>query len=83
MNIESKRNELSNWIHNLDEDMLQKIDELKNSNSNKNVIYTTQGRGLSKEEYINHVEEISNSIENGAKTFSSKEVREYVLNRKS
>lgn len=83
MNIESKRNELSNWIHNLDEDMLQKIDELKNSNSNKNVIYTTQGKGLSKEEYINHVEEISNSIENGAKTFSSKEVREYVLNRKS
>tara|TARA_R110001606_G_scaffold313682_1_gene460314 strand:+ start:49 stop:300 length:252 start_codon:yes stop_codon:yes gene_type:complete len=83
MNIDTKRDELSNWVLNLDEEMLQKIDELKNNDSKKNVIYNSQGKGLTKEEYVNHVEEISNSIKNGAKTFTPKEVREYVLNRKS
>ncbi|WP_339884778.1 hypothetical protein [Polaribacter vadi] len=83
MNIDTKRDELSNWVLNLDEEMLQKIDELKNNDSKKNVIYNSQGKGLTKEEYVHHVEEISNSINNGAKTFTPKEVREYVLNRKS
>ena len=82
MNLEAKRDELSSWIHNIGEDMLIRIDELKKSMSNEIVIYTANGEGLTKEQYVAHVEGISKSIDNGAKTYSSEEVRDYVLNRK-
>ncbi len=83
MNIDTKREELSNWIYHLDEDMLERIDELKKSMSEGVVMYTASGKGLTKEQYIAHVRNISESIDNGAKTFTSDEVRNYVLNRKS
>lgn len=82
MNVEAKRDELSKWIYNLGEDMLRRIDELKKSVSNETVIYTANGKGLTKEQYASHLEKISKDIDDGAQTYSSEEVRDYVLKRK-
>ena len=82
MDIEAKRNELSTWIHSIGEDMLNRIDALKKSMSDEIVIYTTNGKGLTKEQYIAHIEGISESIDNGAKTYTTEEVRDYIINRK-
>ena len=83
MDIQAKRDELSNWIYNIGEEMLNKIDQLKkNTLSNEIVSYTTDGKGLTEEQYIAHIEKISEDIDSGAKTYTSEEVREYVLNKK-
>jgi len=46
------------------------------------VAYTAEGKPLSKAEYQEHLEKISNDVQSGAKTYQSDEVREYVANRK-
>ena len=46
------------------------------------VAYTTEGKPLSKAEYQEHLEKISNDVQSGAKTYQSDEVREYIANRK-
>ncbi|MHB0754683.1 hypothetical protein [Polaribacter sp. M15] len=81
MNVESKRNELSRWIKNLDEQMLERIDELKKSLSNGIVIYTSEGKGLTQKEYKIHLDNIRKNIDKGEKTYSSKEIRKFVLER--
>lgn len=81
MNVEAKRNELSEWINNLEEEMLIRIDELKKSLSNEIVIYTADGKGLTKKQYKSHLDTISKEIDAGAKTYTSAEVRKYVLNK--
>lgn len=82
MDIEAKRDELSQWINNLNEDMLQRIDELKKSLSNEIVIYTSNGKGLTKKEYKNHLDTISKNIETGQKTYTSRDVKTSIINRK-
>lgn len=54
--------------------LLEKEDEI--------VTYTIKGQALSKKEYMSHVDTISKKIDDGAKTYTSNEVREYVMNRK-
>lgn len=82
MNIKEKRIELSEWISNVDEEMLSKVDELKKSLSNEIVIYKSNGKGLTKEEYKDYLEGISKKVETGSKVYTSKEVRNFILNRK-
>tara|TARA_X000000950_G_C13532339_1_gene504139 strand:+ start:24 stop:269 length:246 start_codon:yes stop_codon:yes gene_type:complete len=81
MNVEAKRDELTKWINNLDEKMLNKVDELKKSSLNEFVIYTADGKGLTKKQYKAHLNKISESVDAGEKTYTSEEVRNYVLNR--
>jgi len=50
--------------------------------SDQILIDTADGKGLTKEQYKARIETISKSIDKGAKTYSSEEVRDYVLNRK-
>ena len=80
MDLQVKRNELSNWVENLGEEMLTIIDELKKSTSSKTVVtYTSKNIGLTKKDYINHIEGISDRIKNGDKTYATKEVRNAII----
>ena len=58
-----------------DENILRDIETILGDES----IITTSGKKLSEKEYI---ESISNAIKNGAKTYTSQEVRASILNRK-
>lgn len=53
---------------------------IKNLN-NEIVAYTGKGQPLTKEDYKQRIKSISQSIENGAKTYSPEEVKNYVFNR--
>lgn len=68
------------------ESVLNKIQDILSSEiptqSDDIVAYTADGNPLSKQDYINRIKEISKEIENGAPTYASEEVQEYVLNRK-
>lgn len=55
--------------------LLEKEDEI--------VAYTVKGKSLTKEEYISHIQTISKKIDDGTKTYTSNEVKEYVQNRKA
>ena len=66
MNIEAKRNELIQWILNLSEDTLSKVDAIKQKTSlNKTVAYTVDGKPLTLSEYQNELEEAEKEIERG------------------
>ena len=83
MNIEVKRNELIQWILNINEDVLSKVDAIKkNTESDEIVGYSTKGESFTKKQYIKHINDIRESVKNGEKTYSSEEIREYVLNSK-
>lgn len=43
--------------------------------------YTTQNTPLSSKQYADHLEKISDSVTQGARTFTSEEVRSFVVNR--
>ena len=49
----------------------------------KIVGYSTKGEPLTKEEYINTINDFIERIKNGEKTYTTEEVREYVLNKKN
>lgn len=82
MSIEAKRNELVNWVNGLGEEMLNKVEDFKKSIASEDeiVIYTTDGKGLTKKEYVEHINAIRQSVKDGAKTYTTEEVREFVLN---
>lgn len=87
MTSEEKRKKLAKWILEIDESVLNEVEIIYNKKhkkpTSKIVAYTTNGEALTKEMYIKHVTDVSKSIENGAKTYTSNEVMEYVLNRKN
>ncbi len=55
--------------------LLEKEDEI--------VAYTIKGQPLTKNNYTSHIQTISKKIDDGAKTYTSSEVKEFVLNRKA
>ena len=61
--------------------ILSEIDEILKKN--EIIGHTSSGKPLTQKEYIEHIESISNSIKNGAKTFSGKEVKNFVLKHDS
>jgi len=66
MNIEAKRNELIQWILNLNEDSLSKVDALKRKTSLNNVVaYSIDGTPLTLAEYHKELEEAEKEIERG------------------
>ncbi|MBC7439442.1 MAG: hypothetical protein H7250_05595 [Flavobacterium sp.] len=50
--------------------------------NNRVVAFTTDGNSLSKNQYINHIETISDIVANGVRTFTSEEVRNNILTSK-
>uniref|UniRef100_UPI0040492C3F hypothetical protein n=1 Tax=Gelidibacter sp. TaxID=2018083 RepID=UPI0040492C3F len=48
---------------------------------NETEITTTSGKKLSEKDYIDYINAISESIKNGEKTYSTEDVKSFVLNR--
>lgn len=81
MSIQQHKNDIINKVQDIkDEKILDEIDLLLNGNYI--VAYTIGGKPLTKSDYENHIVSISNSIANGATTFSSEEVRNFILSKK-
>lgn len=82
MNVEAKRNELIQWILNLSEEALIKVDKIKETTSFNDVVtYSTKGEAFTKEQYVNHIKGIRDRVEDGASTYTTKEVKDFVLNQ--
>jgi hypothetical protein len=81
MNIEAHKNQLIKKIIDVqDEKLLDKIEAILNSDHI--VAHTIDGKSLTKSEYIEHIESISQSVADGAETYTSKEVRSHILSKK-
>lgn len=81
MNIEQHKTKIIQKVQNIkDEKILDEIDSILNGNFI--VAYTIDGKPLTKKEYANHIESISESIANGAKTFTTEEVRNRIFSSK-
>ncbi|WP_312090928.1 hypothetical protein [Chryseobacterium sp.] len=77
------REQLAQYIlNNAKDSVIDKIKALLEKEE-ETVAYTIKGQPLTKKEYISHIETISKKIDDGAKTYTSQEVKEYVMNRKA
>jgi len=66
MNIEAKRNELIQWILNLSEEALLKVDEIKTKIAMDEIVaYSVDGKSLTLAEYHSELEEAEKEIERG------------------
>jgi len=82
MNVEAKKNELIQWILNLSEEALIKVDEIKERALTEEIAaYSTKGEPLSQEQYANHIKGIRDRVEEGASTYTTKQVKDFVLNQ--
>jgi hypothetical protein len=80
MNIEAHKNQLIKKIIDVqDEKLLDKIEAILNSDCI--IAQTIDGKSLTKSEYIEHIESISQSVADGAETYTSEEVRASVLDK--
>jgi hypothetical protein len=80
MNLEQHKNKIIQKVQSIqDEKLLDEIDSILNDNYI--VAYTIDGKPLTKNQYVNHIESISESIANGAKTFTTEEVRNRVFSK--
>ncbi len=81
MNLEQHKTKIIQKVQNVqDEKLLDEIDTVLNGNYI--VAYTIDGVALTKNQYINHIESISESIANGAKTFTTQDVRNAIFSSK-
>jgi hypothetical protein len=78
MNIEAYKNQIiKKLIAVQDKKLLEQIEAVLNENPI--VAYSLEGKSLTKSQYIEHIESISESVADGAKTFTSEQVRSYIL----
>jgi seryl-tRNA(Sec) selenium transferase len=81
MNIEAYKNQIiKKLIAVQDEKILEQIESVLNGNST--VANTFEGKSLTKSQYIEHIENISQSVADGAETYTSEQVRNHVLSQK-
>ena len=74
MNLDQHKKNIIKKVQNIqDLKLLDEIDSVLNGNYI--VAYTIDGKPLNKNQYIDHIESISESIEKGAKTFTTEELR--------
>ena len=89
MDSKEKRKELAKWVLETDENVLNEVEAIYNvhskneETSSKIVGYTIDGEVLTEEKYIKHINKIRTEVDNGTKTFTTSEVREYVLNNRN
>jgi len=65
MDVQTKRLELVKWILGIGEDILNKVDEIKETTSSRIVAYTVSGKPLTKEAYIKKVKDAESRIDSG------------------
>ena len=81
MNLEQHKTKIIQKVQKIqDEKLLDEIDTVLNGNYI--VAYTIDGVALTRNQYINHIESISEAIVNGAKTFTTEEVRNRIFSSK-
>lgn len=80
--LDLTRKELADYILNkAKDDVLEKINRIIEKEENI-IAYTVKGEPLTEKSYKTHIKNISNSIADGANTYSTGEVKKFVLNRK-
>lgn len=80
MNIEAHKNQLIKKLIDVqDEKLLDKIDAILNSDFI--VTQTIDGKSMTKSEYMEYIESISQSVDDGAETYASDEVRASILDK--
>lgn len=76
------REQLAQYIlNNAKDSVIEKIKALL-ENEDEIVAYKISGEPLTEKDYTSHIQSISKKLDDGAKTNTSNEVKEYVLNRK-
>ena len=81
MNLEQHKTKIIQKVQSIqDEKLLDELDTVLNGNFI--VAYTIDGKPLTKNQYVNHIESISESIANGAKTYTTDEVRNRIFSGK-
>ncbi len=81
MNIEAHKNQLIRKLIDVqDEILLNKIDAILNTDVI--VAQTIDGESLTKSQYIDHIESISQSVADGAETYTSDQVKASILSKK-
>lgn len=81
MNIEQHKIKIIQKVQSIqDEKLLDELDTVLNGDYI--IAYTIDGKPLTKNQYVNHIESISESIANGAKTFATEEVRNRIFSGK-
>ena len=81
MNIEQHKTKIILKVQSIqDEKLLDEIDTVLNGNYI--VANTIDGKSLTKNQYVSHIESISESIVKGAKTFTTEEVRNRIFSSK-
>lgn len=63
-----------------DDTVLEQIEKLLSET--EIVAYTSNGEPLTRAKYIAHIENISTGIQKGEQTYTSEEIKDYILNRK-
>ena len=78
MNIDAYKNQIIKKLIDIqDKKILEQIDAVLNGNPI--VAHNFDGKSLTKSQYIEHIESISRSVVNGAETYTSEQVRSYIL----
>lgn len=78
MSLEQHKTKIIKKVQSIqDEKLLDEIDTVLNGKYI--VAYTIDGKPLTKNQYIDHIESISESIANGAKTYTTEEVRDRIF----
>jgi hypothetical protein len=81
MRIEAYKNQIIKKLLDVkDENLLAEIEAILDLNPI--VIQTLDGKSLSKSEYIEHIESISESVADGSETYTSEEVRASIVSKK-
>ncbi len=81
MNIEQHKTKIIQKLQTIQDDsLLDDIDMVLKGNYS--VAHTIDGKPLTKNQYINHIESISASIANGANTFTTEEVKNRIFSIK-
>lgn len=81
MNLEQHKTKIIQKVQNIqDEKLLDDLDTFLNGDYI--VAYTIDGKPLTKNQYVYHIESISEAIANGAKTFTTEEVRNRIFSAK-
>ena len=81
MNLEQHKTKIIKKVKSIqDEKLLDEIDTV--INGDYIIAYTIDGKSLTRNQYINHIESISESIAKGAKTYSTEEIKKRISSAK-
>ena len=81
MDIEAYKNQIIKKLIDVqDEKLLEQVEAVLNGNPI--VANTIEGKSLTRSQYIEHIEAISESVADGAETYTSEQIRSHILSQK-